>query len=183
MITQINIKKKYEKIHIPCYNDIMESLSSKKQFKVHRDIIISGIVILVVLLLTVVGIIEPFELKVYDLMMRLKSPTTERDDVVIVAIDDGSIAEIGTFPWSRDVVADGIIRMRELGASSVTFDIEYVSPSALGVNPDAESKLADKFNVAGENVSSYMQELSEAIASGYYSTEEVLELIDEISSY
>ena len=77
----------------------MESLSSKKQFKVHRDIIISVIVILLVLLLTVVGVIEPFELKVYDLLMRIKTPTTERDDVVIVAIDDASIAEMGTFPW------------------------------------------------------------------------------------
>ncbi len=161
----------------------MESLSAKKQFKVHRDIIVSVIVILLVLLLTAVGFIEPFELKVYDLLMKLKPATTERDDVVIVAIDDASIAEIGTFPWSRDVVADGIIRMRELGASSVTFDIEYVSPSALGVNPDAESKLADKFNVAGDNVTSYMQDLSDAIASGHYSTEEILELIDEISSY
>ena len=89
----------------------MESLSAKKQFKVHRDIIVSVIVILLVLLLTAVGFIEPFELKVYDLLMKLKPATTERDDVVIVAIDDASIAEIGTFPWSRDVVADGIIRI------------------------------------------------------------------------
>ena len=161
----------------------MESLSSKKQFKVHRDIIISGIVILVVLLLTVVGVIEPFELKVYDLLMRIKTPTTERDDVVIVAIDDASIAEMGTFPWKRDKVADGIIRMRELGASGVTFDIEYVSPSDLGINPDAESKMADKFDAANEIISSYLIDLSDAIGSGSYSNEEILELIDEIVNY
>ena len=161
----------------------MDSLASKKQFKVHRDIIVSGIVILLVLLLTGVGLIEPFELKVYDLLMRLKPATTERDDVVIVAIDDASIAEIGTFPWSRDVVADGIIRMRELGASSVTFDIEYVSPSALGINPEAESKMADHFSETSEEISSYLTELSDAIASGYYSTEEILSLIDEIVNY
>ncbi len=161
----------------------MEALSSKKQFKVHRDLIVSGIVILVVFMLTAVSVIEPFELKVYDLIMRLKPATTERDDIVIVAIDDASIAEIGTFPWSRDVAADGIIRMRELGAASVTFDIEYTSPSALGINPDAESKLANKFETTNNNITSYIKDLSDAIESGYFSDEEILELIDEIINY
>ena len=73
--------------------------------------------------------------------------------------------------------------MRELGASSVTFDIEYVSPSDLGINPDAESKMADKFDAANEIISSYLIDLSDAIASGYYSNEEILELIDEIVNY
>ncbi len=154
-----------------------------KKLKVHRDIIISGIVILVVLLLTFFNVIEPIELKVFDLLMNLKPATTERDDVVIVAIDDESIAEMGTFPWSRDKVADGIIRMRELGASSVTFDIEYVSPSALGINPDAESKMSDRFDATSETISSYMGDLYDAIASGYFTTEEILSLIDDIINY
>ncbi|MCR4940905.1 MAG: adenylate/guanylate cyclase domain-containing protein [Treponemataceae bacterium] len=160
----------------------MNSIESKK-LKVHRDAIVSLIVILFVFILSVTGLIEPFELKVYDLLMKLKPATTELEDVVIVAIDDASIAEMGTFPWQRDKVADGIIRMRELGASSVTFDIEYTSPSALGVNPDAESKLSTKFNTVDENISSYIQELSDAIASGYFTNEEILGLIDEILNY
>ena len=175
--------KKVRNNYIMCYNNSMESLQSKKQLKVHRDLLISGIVILVVLLLTVVGVLEPFELKVYDLMMRLKPATTERDDVVIVAIDDMSIAEVGTFPWERDIAADGIIRMRELGASSVTFDIEYISPSALGINPEAESKIADKFDETIDLICSYVGDVYDAIASGSYSREEILELVNELIDY
>ena len=45
----------------------------------------------------------------YDLLLRTSTPADAdwhgRDDIVIVAIDNRSLAEIGAWPWARDVQA------------------------------------------------------------------------------
>ena len=129
-----------------------------------RDIWISVAVIVLVFVLVLCGLLTKFDYRVYDFMLGLKPATEERDDVVMVAIDDQSIAELGSFPWSRDIIADTIVRMRELGAKTVVFDIEYLSPSALGINPTARAALPGDFDTAEMNVVSLLQDLSDAVA-------------------
>lgn len=164
----------------------MKEKAAKPRYRLHRDIILPIAVILFVIVTTLTGLTGPLdtlELKVFDFLMQSKKATTERDDIVIVAIDDSSIGNLGTFPWSRDVVADGIIRMRELGAASVTFDIEYCSPSKKGIDPDVERKLTAKFDSVEGNIQEYFGMIADVIASGYYTADEIVEIVGEISAY
>jgi CHASE2 domain-containing sensor protein/signal transduction histidine kinase len=49
-------------------------------------------------------------------------------DVVIVAIDEASIAALGRWPWSRAVHASLMDRLREDGARAVALDILFTEP-------------------------------------------------------
>ncbi len=51
-------------------------------------------------------------------------------DVVIVAIDDSSIAQLGRWPWPRAVHAALLDRLREAGARAVALDILFTEPES-----------------------------------------------------
>ena len=69
------------------------------------------------------------ELKVYDRLLRLK-PTPPPRQVLIVAIDDVSIRELGMWPWPRTTVAEGLRRLTAYGADAVALTTVYPAPSA-----------------------------------------------------
>jgi adenylate cyclase len=48
--------------------------------------------------------------------------------VRIVDIDEASLATIGQWPWSRDIVAKLVQRLAELGAGVVAFDVTFAEP-------------------------------------------------------
>ena len=64
----------------------------------------------------------PVELMLYDRVMRA-TPATPAADVVIVAIDDASIAKLGEWPWPRDVHASLIDHLTSAGARVVAFSV------------------------------------------------------------
>jgi len=65
---------------------------------------------------------------VYDTMLRW-SPTAAPDPrVVIVDIDERSLAAIGQWPWRRDHIARLITRLRDLGAATIALDIIFAEP-------------------------------------------------------
>ena len=167
--------------------DIIKSMKShngKKKGFMHRDLFIALLIIFLCASSAAVGFWQKLEYRLYDFLVWAKPAVAERDDVVIVSIDNASVAELGAFPWPRDIIADAIIRMRELGAKTVTFDIEYISPSALGVDPVAKQALPEKFTTADENITSVLAEFSDAISSGDLPPEYVPEMTDElINSY
>jgi adenylate cyclase len=68
---------------------------------------ISWLILAAVLLLTIglslAGVLEPWELTLYDTWFNVRGTVTPSGDVVVVGIDDASVAEIGPWPWSREV--------------------------------------------------------------------------------
>jgi PAS domain S-box-containing protein len=50
------------------------------------------------------------------------------DDVVIVAVDDPSIAALGRWPWRRDLHAALLDRLRAMGARAVALDFLFTEP-------------------------------------------------------
>ncbi|WP_343585886.1 adenylate/guanylate cyclase domain-containing protein [Herbaspirillum sp.] len=64
----------------------------------------------------------------YDLRMRVAKAELD-PRIVIVDIDEKSIAEVGRWPWSRDVVA-GLVRQmtQTYQAQSVGFDVVFAEP-------------------------------------------------------
>lgn len=142
-------------------NFMKEKGRFKAFIKAKSDVITVLCVILVMTLVAAFGLFDNLESRVFDALMKIKPATTEREDVAIIAIDDASIAELGEYPWPRNIITDTLIRMRELGAVSATFDIEYLQPSAQGVNQSNRTQIPDRFaeaeNAVGETVYSIVQ--------------------------
>ncbi len=65
------------------------------------------------------------ELKLYDLKFHFRGPAPASQEVAIVAIDDASIRELGRWPWSRDLLARLIARLKEAGPRVVALDIIF----------------------------------------------------------
>lgn len=59
-------------------------------------------------------------------------------DIVIVGIDDRSLAKLGSWPWPRRYHAELIEKLEGAGARHIAFDIKFSSPS----NPEDDLRLA-----------------------------------------
>jgi adenylate cyclase len=84
--------------------------------------------VVVVLSIATPGAIELLNLRAYDELLRRsdRPPLTGR--VSIVAVDEKSIAEIGQWPWRRDVMARLVERLNGLGAEVIALDLILSEP-------------------------------------------------------
>lgn len=62
------------------------------------------------------------------------------DDIIIVAIDEQSLREIGRWPWSRRTHAELIRTLSAAGAKAIALDIVFAEPDA--TDPAADAELA-----------------------------------------
>ena len=92
-------------------------------------------------ILCYVNVFKKLDFRLYDSLITLKKEPSLNDNIMLVKIDDPSIKELGEWPWSRDVVGDALLRMKELGADTAIFDIEYISPTKNGIAPSAQKKI------------------------------------------
>jgi adenylate cyclase len=88
---------------------------------------------------------------VFDSYNKL-SPREASDDVVIVDLDENSLRLIGQWPWSRDVVADLILKLKSYGAKVVAFDIVFAeedrtSPSNIAQKIPNEEQYQEAKNI------------------------------------
>ncbi|MDR2964246.1 MAG: adenylate/guanylate cyclase domain-containing protein [Treponema sp.] len=68
--------------------------------------------------------------KLFDLFLRLLPPLAENEKVFVLTLDDASMEYAGGFPFRREVMADVIILLKELGVESIVFDLSYLDESA-----------------------------------------------------
>jgi adenylate cyclase len=64
----------------------------------------------------------------FDTFQQIAPREAAEAPVRIADIDDASLAEIGQWPWSRDVMARLATRLTELGAAAVVFDVLFPEP-------------------------------------------------------
>ncbi|MEM8701765.1 MAG: CHASE2 domain-containing protein, partial [Pseudomonadota bacterium] len=69
------------------------------------------------------SLIDRFETVLLDLRITLTGQRPAPDDIVIVAIDDRTVSEAGSYPLSRKTLADLILKIREAGAAALAVDI------------------------------------------------------------
>ena len=130
-------------------------------------LLIAVLIVVVFSLLTYFGVITTLEHRLYDVLLHIKKDIPEDQRILLVDIDDTSIEKVGVWPWSRDIVADGLITMSELGADYTVFDIEYVQSSPVAVDPDfLRNELPDVFTDEFEIINQNITDLFGAIASG-----------------
>ena len=128
------------------------------------------------------GIFEKLDFRLYDALVKFRKEPIQNENILLVKIDDPSIKQLGEWPWGRDIIADALLRMRELGAYNAIFDIEYISPTKNGIAPSAESKIYNQVYVTEENINTLLNQVAAAIQQGYYKAEEVPELINQMIS-
>ena len=113
------------------------------------------------------GVVNRLDGNIYDLFLRVQPTLREDPSILLVDIDDVAIANVGEWPWSRDVMANGLILMREMGAASAVFDIEYVNASPHGLDAQAlTSMLPDTFSQEFAQLQTNTQDLFDALRSG-----------------
>ncbi|PYR72857.1 MAG: hypothetical protein DMF86_22250 [Acidobacteria bacterium] len=84
------------------------------------------------------GILPRLDDTVYDTVMRSARTTPPGNRVVIVDVDERSLATIGQWPWRRDVVGRLISRLRDMGAAAIAVDIIFAESDRYGeVQPAA----------------------------------------------
>jgi CHASE2 domain-containing sensor protein len=74
---------------------------------------------------------------VYDHTLRWAGTNPPSNRVVIVDIDERSLAKYGQWPWRRDLIARLIARLRDARAAVVALDIMFPEPDRVGENADA----------------------------------------------
>jgi len=72
--------------------------------------------------------LEVIELKVFDLRFRWRGCIRPGAEVVIAAIDQKSIDELGRWPWPRARMRSLVEELKRSGAKVVAFDITFPSP-------------------------------------------------------
>lgn len=90
----------------------------------------------------VFGVFATSSLRVSD---HLFLPREADKNIVILAIDDASLAKIGRWPWSRDVHARLIRKLTSLEVKAIGYDINFPEAS----NPDHDADLVDALLAAG----------------------------------
>lgn len=114
----------------------------KKSSKFLSFVVVSA-VFAFVSLLAFSGIFEKFEYKFYDILLGFKKEPAEREEILLVDVDDFALEQMGAWPWPRDKIADSLLLMREFGAKTAVFDIEYLSESEKSVNYSVYNKILE----------------------------------------
>ena len=138
------------------------------------------IVSIVFLILSSFNLFEKLDYRFYDSLINLKKAPPKTENILLVEIDNASIEAYGEWPWSRDVLADALIRMKELGAAMAVFDIEYISPSKNGIAPSAQQKISNSIYNTESYVNEALNQISDAISQGFYSPKELPSLTQEM---
>ena len=118
-----------------------------------RLVALAVLVALVALRLGDPDILETARAKTFDLYQNWKPrPTPEAPPVVIIDLDDASLAKYGQWPWPRTLLAQLVSNLTQAGIAAVGFDVVFAEPDRLspdkvagsvaGIDGDTAKKLA-----------------------------------------
>lgn len=95
---------------------------------------IAGLILLALLLLVRVAdpaLVRDLRNGAFDGYQRLLPRPITQQPVVILDIDDASLAQIGQWPWPRSRFAEIVTRATEAGAVAIAFDVIFAEPDRL----------------------------------------------------
>lgn len=157
----------------------MRDKLSKNLLKKSIDKIAVFLVILLCACAGFFGFFQKFDYRLYDFMLSLRKEPKSRQEILFVEIDNKSLEDLGPWPWSRDIFANSLLRMKELGAKTAVFDIEYLSPSHLGVNPQASVEIGNALDSQKKDVSDFISQFADAAVSGMYGKKDLIQLASD----
>ncbi|HUO03724.1 MAG TPA: adenylate/guanylate cyclase domain-containing protein [Candidatus Binataceae bacterium] len=74
------------------------------------------------------GMFERAELIAYDLRIKRLPPSPSTGQIVIAAIDDKSISDLGQWPWPRSRFGQFVDALRDYKAAVIAFDVVFSEP-------------------------------------------------------
>lgn len=95
--------------------------------------------------------INNVDLKMKDLRLLLRGPISPPSSVVIVAIDNKSVKELGRWPWSREIIGDLIKGMAEYGVKVAALDVVFSETQ----NPASDRALAESIALSGNVIAGH----------------------------
>lgn len=118
-----------------------------------RQLSRAGWIIAIILISTLVAILLSWHapgLNLYarDRLMQARGPLSPPDDIVIVAIDEASIARYGRFPWPRKLTARVVDTISSAQPKAIAVDVLYSEPTESG----DDAALSDAFKRAGNTI-------------------------------
>jgi adenylate cyclase len=154
----------------------------KKTDQHNFDFAIPVIAAVVFAALNFTGFFKSAEIRVYDGLLHLKPSIEQEEAILFVDIDDLAIEKIGIFPWSRDIMADGLILMKEFEARYAVFDIEYTEKSPLGLNSEMlTTEIPQAFSSEFDLLNKFIVDLFTALRMGSISMRDAEAYIEELS--
>ena len=155
-----------------------------KLLKEKINYVIAFVIFIFFLFFSFTKMAEKAEESFYDLGLRIKPEVVERDDILLLNVDDLAIEKVGSWPWSRDILADVLVRLRELGGKTAVFDIEYLSTSLQAVNKDyIENTLPREYNDVKTEIKEYIDAFSSSIQNKDIALSDVVDVGREMSEY
>ena len=127
----------------------------------------SVILALIISILCVFNVFEKLDFRLYDGMLHLTKDPAFDDKIMVVGINDDDINNLGEWPWTRDILADVLIRLKELDVAAGIFDIEYISPSGKSVASNAIGNINNKIAETEQWTVDLMQSIPTALEQGY----------------
>lgn len=124
-------------------------------------------VILLLCLVEALGLTHFAGDRFYDLFLRLERPPRIAQELLLVDIDDRAIATVGAWPWSRDLIAEGLLAMKEMDAAYAVFDTPFAGRAPLGVDRSAlRDELPDTLQAEYGRIAENVRSLFDAIRRG-----------------
>jgi adenylate cyclase len=135
--------------------------------RVIHDVLLSLGVVLLLVLLVAVGVSQPVSGWLYDRLLFMRPAHAAAKEVLLVDVDDRATAAAGAWPWSREILADGVVLLAEMNARSTVLDLPLGRKSAPALDPSAlrqgfPDALDREFSLMEQNI----QTLFEAIRRG-----------------
>jgi CHASE2 domain-containing sensor protein len=111
-----------------------------------NDLASSAIILILIALIShstnIFGRVDDLIFDVGQSLFKIAPP----EDVVIIAIDQESLSQLGRWPWSRGVHAQLLNRLKSEAPAVIGFDIIFAEPELS--NPQADEALAHAFSEA-----------------------------------
>jgi adenylate cyclase len=98
-----------------------------------------------------VDFIHNVDLKMKDLRLLLRGPVRPPSSVVIVAIDNKSVKEVGRWPWSREKIGALITGMAEYGVKVAALDFVFSETQS----PASDQALAESIALSGNVIAGH----------------------------
>lgn len=105
-----------------------------------RSFFICLAVTLGVLVLYIFNGLDSLELKSVDFRFQLRGTRPASQDIVVILIDEASIAKLGRWPWPRAYHGKLVRRLADAGAKAVAFDVLFTEKDEQ--NPSSDAALA-----------------------------------------
>ncbi|MCQ2576572.1 MAG: CHASE2 domain-containing protein [Treponema sp.] len=112
------------------------------------------------------------DMKAADIFQKISSSPVERENILLVSVDNKTLDEIGTWPLPRNVYGDFALTYKELGGKDVVFDLSFLDASKKTLD---ETYLQGNFYNTVDDIFQFAAAQISDVMTNYSGDEEELE--------